>query len=230
MAALNSIANNLSLKGKNRILDTKVHDELIKRRLFNYILLLFVLGVIYSVGMLPFFWVLLAAFFVYSCLSIQVFALEENTSPIVAIKRSFMLVKGNFWATSILLVLLFGLTFVLLPNVIVWAFDEAQIIYYLANPVEKFVSLLPIADLNGFFKEYNLPYNFGTYELARSFVSLILSSLVIAFTLPLRSCVCTLWYKYLDDEKIEENRQATKLDGRTELKKIIRKPRKKESS
>ncbi len=229
LSSLNSLANNLTAKSKNKILDTKVHDELIKRRLFNYILLLFVMSFIYLIGSIPFVWVILIAFIVYSCLTFQVFALEENAGPIFAIKRSFMLIKDNFWATSILLVLLFGLTFVLLPNVIVWAFDEINVIYYLAGAVEKFVNLLPIDAVNQTIQVYSPKFNIEPLELARLIVSTGISSAVIGFTLPLRSCACTLWYKYLDDEKIEENRKATKLDGRAELKKIMRKP-KKESS
>ena len=223
MAALNSMANNLSAKGKNKVLDTKVHSELIRRRAFYYIILLFVLSFVYLIGILPVFWVLLVAFFVYSSLSLQVFTMEENSGPINAIKRSFVLVKNNFWATTMLLLLLFGLTYVLLPNVISWSLDKISFVYYAAEPVEKFVSLLPLSEVNMFFKNYHIPYELDSYELARQFVLSLVAFAVISFTLPIRSCVCTLWYKHLDDEKIEENRKATKLDGRVELKKIVKK-------
>ncbi len=223
LAALNSIANNLSSKGKNKVLDTKVHSELIKRRALPYILLLLVLSLAYLAGMLPVFWVILAVFLVYSSLSIQVFTLEENTGPITAIKRSFLLVKNNFWATTLLLVLLFGFTYLLLPNIITWALDKVSFIYYAAGPAEKYFSLLPVSEINSFLKSYHISYQMEAYEMARVYVSSTIAYVVTAFTLPIRSCCCTLWYKHLDDEKIEENRKATKLDGRTELKKIIKK-------
>lgn len=222
-ASLNSIANNLSSKGKAKKLDTKVHSELIKRRSFSYVVMLLVLSLIYAVGLIPFFWVLLLIFMVYSSLTFQVFALEENVGPIGAIKRSFVLIKHNFWATTLLLVLLFLFTYMLVPNIIVWAFEEADIVYYLSNPVEKFVRMLPLDVVSEFFQVYKINYIVEPYEIARNVVTSVISSIVITYTLPLRSCCCTLLYKKFDDEKIEENRKATRIDGRKEIKKIMKK-------
>lgn len=229
MAALNSVSNSLSAKGKNKNIDMKVHHELIKRRSFRYMWLLAIMGIIYIVGMLPFFWVILVLFLVYSCLAIQVFALEESAGPISAIKRSFVLIKNNFWSTTLLLTLLLALTYCILPNLITWAFEECQAVYYLSIPLEKYFSLLPIDSINQYIKSFNLNYQLEVYELARMSVTSTISFIVVSFTLPIRSCCCTLLYKQLDDEKIEENRKITKLDGRHELKKIIKKPVKKES-
>lgn len=234
MAALNSISSTMSSKGKNKNLDMKVHHELIKRRSFKYMWLLAVLGIVYIVGSLPFFWVILALFLVYSSLAIQVFALEESSGPISAIKRSFVLIKNNFWATTLLLILLLAFTYSLLPNLITWACEKSQIVYYLSIPTEKYFSLLPIDSINEFLKTnellktFNINYQLEAYEMATMWVSSTISFIVVSFTLPIRSCCCTLLYKQLDDEKIEENRKITKIDGRNEIKKIIKKPVKKE--
>lgn len=230
MAALNSMANNISSKGKNKNLETGVHVELVKRRAFSYILLMLVLGIIYTVGMLPFFWVILIVFLVYSSLTLQVFTLEENTGPISAIKRSFALVKNNFWTTTLLLILLLAFTYFILPQLIVWAFDQVEMIYYLSIPAEKYFGLLPIDSINQVLQTYNIKYELEAYEMTRSFVISFVYFVVVAFTLPLRSCCCTLLYKKLDDEKIEENRKLNKIDGRNEIKKIMKKPSKKEST
>lgn len=229
MAALNSISNSISAKGKNKNLDIKVHHELIKRRSFKYMWLLAILGIAYLVGMLPFFWVILALFLVYSSLAIQVFTLEESSGPISAIKRSFALVKNNFWSTTLLLLLITALTYFILPNLITWACEEIQLVYYLSLPIEKYFSLLPIDVINQTFQSFNIKYQLEVYEMARMWVTSSISFIVVSFTLPIRSCCCTLLYKQLDDEKIEENRKTTKLDGRNELKKIIKKPVNKES-
>ncbi len=221
MAALNSMANNLT--SKNKIFDVKMHDELIKRRALPYISLMIILSVIYLIGSIPFFWVLLVPFLVYSCLSLQVFTFEENTGPVEAIKRSFSLIKGNFWQCALLLVLLFLLTYYLLPEVISWAFNKVNLIYYFSIPVEKYLSLLRIDAFNDLLKHYNINYELEAYEMATSLIKGIVSLAVTSFTLPIRSACCTFFYKQLDDETIEENRKATKLDGRKELKKIIKK-------
>lgn len=229
MAALNSMSNSILAKGKNKNIDSKVHHELIKRRSFGYMWLLANLGIVYLVGMLPFFWVILALFLVYSSLAIQVFTLEESSGPISSIKRSFALIKNNFWSTTLLLFLITALTYYILPNLITWAFEESQVVYYLSIPLEKYFSLLPIDAINQSFKSFNLNYQIEVYELARMSVASTISFIVVSFTLPVRCCCCTLLYKQLDDEKIEENRKITKIDGRNELKKIIKKPVKKES-
>lgn len=223
LAALNSIASNYMAKGRVKRTDTKVHNELIKRRAFNYILLVLLLGIIYIIGLIPFLWVPLLVFIVYSSLTFQVFALEENMTPINAVKRSFMLVKHNFWATTLLLVLLFLFTYMFLPNLAVWALDKGDIIYYLSNPVEKFVKLLPIDLINEYFKSFNLSYELEPYEISRNILIMVFSFIITAYTLPLRSCCCTIWYKELDNEKIEENSKTAKYDSKKVVKKVIKK-------
>ena len=231
MASLNSIANNLVSKSKNKVLDTKIHDELIKRRGFSYFSLIFILGIIYSIGFaIPVFWIPAVLFVVYASLSLQVFALEENTNSFSAIKRSFVLVKGNFWATTLLLVLLCIATFIVIPNLIVWACDQVSLTTFFTAPTAKFVGLFPINEANQFLHGYNISYTIKPDTIALNIVRNFISQIVMMYALPLRSCACTIWYKYLDDEKIDENRRATKLDGRKELKKIIKRSSKKEST
>lgn len=221
MAALNSMANNLS--SKNKVSDVKVHDELIRRRAGEYMALLLILSLVYIVGILPFFWVILALFAVYSCLSIQVFTFEENSGPITAIKRSFYLIKNNFWTATLLLVLITALTYWILPELIAWALDKISVVYYLALPVEKYLDLLQIDTINNLLKQFNIKYQLEAFEMARNGVLQMITYVVSAFTLPIRCACCTLFYKQLDDENIEENRKATKFDGRKEIKKIMKK-------
>lgn len=221
MAALNSMANNLS--SKNKVADVKVHDELIRRRASGYMALLLVLSLAYIVGIIPFFWVILALFSVYSCLSLQVFTFEENSGPITAIKRSFKLIKGNFWSATLLLVLITAFTYWIMPELIAWACDKIKIVYYCSIPVNKYLGLLKLDDINELFKQFNVNYQLNTFEMAQSGVKSMITYAVSAFTLPVRAASCTFLYKQLDDENIEEIRKATKIDGRKEIKKIVKK-------
>ncbi|MDD3237363.1 MAG: hypothetical protein PHV37_04625 [Candidatus Gastranaerophilales bacterium] len=230
MAALNSISCALFKKSTAKKLDTTVHNELIQRKAFNYILLVILMSLIYMVCILPFFWIVLIAFIIYSSLTLQVFALEENMGPVAALKRSITLINGNFWVTTILLGLLFFFTYLMLPHLIVWALDEIDVVYYLANPIEKIVKALPLDIVETSLRAWHIGYVVEPIEISRNIVMMGISSIVIAYTLPLRSCACTILYKKLDDEKIEENRQATKIDGRKEIKKIMKRETKKYKS
>lgn len=231
MASLNSMALNLSLKGKGRAkdFDPKAHDELVRRKIFNYLGLLIVLSVISIVAVIPIFWIPALVFFVYASLCIQVFTLEERLSPYLAIKRSFTLVKHNFWATIILLGLLFLFTYIFLPNLIVWAIDKVDGIYYLTSPFESYVKLLPIDLFNLTLKSFNVPFDLESYEISRFIVTTVISTLIISLTLPIRCAASTLWYKYLDDGIIEENRKQNNVDGRKVLKKVMKTPKKQQN-
>lgn len=228
IASLNSMALNLTMKGKGRAkdFDPKMHDELIRRKIFNYLGLLIVLSVIGVVALIPIFWIPAIVFFIYASLCIQVFSLEERLSPYMAIQRSFTLVKHNFWATSILLGLLFLFTYIFLPNLIVWAIDKVDGIYYLTSPFESYVKLLPIDLFNQSIASFNIPFDLEPYEISRFIVTTVISTLIIASTLPIRCAASTLWYKYLDDGIIEENRKQNNVDGRKVVKKIMRTPKK----
>lgn len=231
MASLNSMALNLTMKGKGRAkdFDPKMHDELIRRKIFNYLGLLIVISVVSIVAVIPIFWIPAIVFFIYASLCIQVFTLEERLSPYMAIKRSFTLIKHNFWATSILLGLLFLFTYIFLPNLIVWAIDKVDGIYYLTSPFESYVKLLPIDIFNQTLTSFNVPFELEPYEVSRFIVTTVISTVIIAYTLPIRCAALSLWYKYLDDGIIEENRKQNNVDGRKVVKKIMKTPKKQQN-
>lgn len=222
MGALNSMAYvSRGEKMKNKPLDTKTHDDVLKKRLGKYILLVLLFSVIGLVGMFPLFILPFAVLFVYLCLVFQVFMLEESTTSVGAFKRSFELVKTNFGITCLLLCLSAILTYWILPDLIVWAFEKASAINFLAYPVYKYLEILPIQDLinsalgaltSGLPLDMPISLDinsaFNAHDIACDIVRSLIGISVIGLLLPMRSCWFTLLYKTFDFEKGEELRKT----------------------
>lgn len=222
MGSLNSMAYvSRGEKMKNKPLDPKTHDDVLKKRLGNYIVLVLLISLLMLVGTFPLFIIPFAVVSVYLCLVFQVFMLEESTSPLSTFKRSFELIKTNFGITCLLLGLSFVLTYWLLPNLIVWAFDKANAIDFLAYPIHKYLEILPIQDLvnsavatltSGL--PLNMPISidtnaaFNIHDIACSVVCFLIGVSVVGLLLPMRSCWFTLLYKTFDFEKGEELRKT----------------------
>ncbi len=195
MLALNSMASNI-IEGAT-LDDTSIHVDMARRRSFSYILLLLILSIIYSIGSFPLFWVIFAIAAVYLCLVFQVFALEEDSSPIDAISLSISFVKYNFGRTLFLLILLFISTYWIIPAIISWGFEAGNLAGFLSYPAEQFIKLLPLSDVNNTLSSYHIPLKLESYEIAKSVVLSVVSFAVIGFTLPLRSICCTILYKQI---------------------------------
>ncbi len=222
LGSLNSMAYvSRGEKMKNKPLDTKTHDDILKKRLGKYIILILLLSLFGLIGMFPLFILPFVILFVYFCLIFQVFMLEESTSPIGAFKRSFELVKTNFGITFLLLILSACLTYWILPDLIVWAFEKASVINFLAYPIHKYLEILPIQDLiNSALSSLTsgLPLDmpisldinsaFNIHDTACDIARSLIGFSVIGLLLPMRSCWFTLLYKTFDFEKGEELRKT----------------------
>ena len=217
IAALNSMASTL-LEGGS-LEDTGMHAELIKRRSGSYILLLLLLTIIYLILSVPILWGLLVIAFVYLSLSFQVFALEEEKGAFEAIKTGINLVKFNFIKTSLLLILLGILTYWLLPGLISWGFDKGDLVGFFSYPVEQYVRLLPLDDLNNMLHSFHMPITIKSYDIAKAVVLSCVSFVVTGFTLPIRSLCCTNLYKEIYKKNYAGKIAAEKLASRAQIKK-----------
>lgn len=217
IAALNSMASTL-LEGGS-LEDTGMHAELIKRRSGSYILLLLLLTIIYLILSVPILWGLLVIAFVYLSLSFQVFALEEEKGAFEAIKTGINLVKFNFIKTSLLLILLGILTYWLLPGLISWGFDKGDLVGFFSYPVEQYVRLLPLDDLNNMLHSLHMPITIKSYDIAKAVVLSCVSFVVTGFTLPIRSLCCTNLYKEIYKKNYAGKIAAEKLASRAQVKK-----------
>ena len=224
IASLNSMASTLLEGGK--LDDTGIHAELIKRRAGSYILFLFILTVINLVLSFPILWGLWAIAFVYLSLSFQVFALEEDKGAFDAIKTGVNLIKFNFWRTALLLILLGISTYWLVPGLVSWGFETGNLCGFFSYPVDKYVQLLPISDINSLLAEIpNVSYTLKSYDIAQHIVLAVVSFAVSAFALPLRCICCTELYKELNKRNYAGKIAADKLAQRAQSSK----PRKKKN-
>jgi len=208
-------------KMKHRNLDTKTHDDILKKRFLSYVILLLILSIIILVGIFPLFIVPFAFAAVFLTFVFQVFMLEEKISPVGVIKRSIYLVKGNYLATFLLLALSFAVTYYLIPYLFVWLFEKINLTHYLSIPVKTYIDVLAVPTITSAVENAlsSLPlgdYNIAVYVkqffdeilVAKSIVSLIVIASVTWFLLPLRCAWFTLLYKMYDTEKTNELRQS----------------------
>lgn len=212
MASLNSMASTL-LEGGS-LDDTGMHSELIKRRSGSYILFLFLLTIFYLILSIPILWGLLVVIFVYLSLAFQVFALEEDMSAFNAIKTSINLVKFNFLKTAFLLILLGLSTYWLLPELIGWGFEKGNLVGFFSYPVEQYVKLLPLSDLNSMLQAWHLPVDIKSHDISKAVILGCVSFVVTGFTLPLRSLCCTNLFKEIHKKNYAGKIAAEKIAQR----------------
>lgn len=208
-------------KMKNKPIETHAHDDVLKKRLGKYCIFLLMLAGLSLVGSFPLLLIPFGVVCIYLCLVFQVFMLEENVSPVQVFGRSFHLVKGNFAMTSFLLGLSFLLTYILIPSLFVFIFEKANLLQYIALPIQKYLNILPIEELSDNLTQYmmqSVPNSaltldldvaslFDTEKYAISISSMLISLCVIEFLLPMRSAWFTLLYKLFDEEKTDELRR-----------------------
>lgn len=185
-----------SLKS-GRVYDFQAHTELINRRTFQYVLLWLLFGLFTAFAYFPLFWVIGLILFVYFILIFQVFTFEEDKSPIACFSRSLEIIKGNFWRTFALMLLLWLTTQLILPELIKFGFNLLDMLAFFASSFDLYTSQLPISDFNLWIKSTSINYEITSLTIARLMAEAFLGYIVIGFTLPIRSICFTLWYKNL---------------------------------
>ena len=182
---------------KSKNIDFVANNNVIKRKLPNYIILILLVS--------------LSAIFppllIFLCLAFQVLALEGDVSAFKAYSRSFELVKSNFIPTSIMLILCGILTYWFLPELFMWVNEKISLTTFAVTRFEIFCTLLPIAEYNEYLSVLKTSTN--PTELAMHAYSSMVYFLVIGFTLPFRCCCFTELYKMYDSEKIKEFSKST---------------------
>ena len=193
------------------------HISVIKQRFAPYCVLLIVLSIIFGFLSFPLLFLFLIIAAVFLALAVQVFTLEENVSPFEALVRSCQLVKSRFWLVFWVLVFIVLISYFICPYLITWAVNKTPLTSFLANPVEKYISLLPVADINSALAEFNVPYKFDTILIAESIVNSCIMTIVIMYMLPFRCACCVELYKglskndpYLYTNKDEEDEKPKK--------------------
>lgn len=210
--AINSMVDNLIKSGK--VYDFAAHNEVITRRTPAFVGLWLLFALFTIVGIFPLFWLVAGILFVYFVLVFQVFTFEPDKSPVGCFKKSFSIIKGNFWKTCGLMSLLWLFTYWIFPEVIKFLFDAARIIAFLAIPLDGWARQFPIEEINKMLIQTPTAYQITSLLIAQFVVSAFLGYAVICLTLPLRSICWAMWYKALNkgelklDKKILDRAEA----------------------
>lgn len=182
---------------KSKNIDFAANDNVIKRKLFNYIILMLLVSLS----------AIFAPLLIFLTLSFQVLALEGDVSAFKAYSRSFEMVKNNFISTILMIVLCYISTYWFLPELLTWVCEKVSLTTFAVTRFEIFATLLPIDTINGYLTFINT--NTNATELGMMMFSAMITFLITGFTLPFRCCCFTELYKMYDSEKIKEFSKST---------------------
>lgn len=192
--ALNSMTEGAITSGK--VYDFQSHNEVATRRTFNYVIFLLVTGALISVGSTIFFIIPGFIVWIYLILSYQVFTFEPDLNLSDIFKRSFMLIRGNWLKTVILLAILAFFSIYLIVQGTTVVADFLNLTGFLVSVLDEYTSQLPVEYVNDALTYFNLP-NITPSMISQSILYSLLSYIVTGLTLPVRSICWTIWYRNL---------------------------------
>lgn len=196
--ALNSMTEGAVTTGK--VYDLDSHNEVATQRGWKYIGFLIILSVLMSLGSSIFFIIPGFVLWIYFILVFQVFTFEPDLSITDIFKRSFLLVKGNWARTFILMAVLGFFSMYILTEGITVVFDYLNLTAS-ASSIFNFISnLIPLDLVNKILVHANQPIITNEMISKTIFVS-VLGMIISGLTLPIRSICWALWYKNLSDVK-----------------------------
>lgn len=196
--ALNSMTEGAVTTGK--VYDLASHNEVATQRGWKYIGFLIVLSVLMSLGSSIFFIIPGFVLWIYFILVFQIFTFEPDLSITDIFKRSFLLVKGNWARTFILMAVLGFFSMYILTEGITVVFDYLNLTAS-ASSIFNFISnLIPLDLVNKILVHANQPIITNEMISKTIFIS-VLGMIISGLTLPIRSICWSLWYKNLSDVK-----------------------------
>ena len=196
--ALNSMTEGAVTTGK--VYDLASHNEVATQRGWKYIGFLIILSVLMSLGSSIFFIIPGFVLWIYFILVFQIFTFEPDLSITDIFKRSFILVKGNWARTFILMAVLGFFSMYILTEGITVVFDYLNLTAS-ASSIFNFISnLIPLDLVNKILVHVNQPIITNEMISKTIFVS-VLGMIISGLTLPIRSICWSLWYKNLSDVK-----------------------------
>lgn len=216
--ALNSMTEGALTSGK--VYDFQSHNEVATRRSFAFILLLLVVGVLSSVGSTIFFMIPGFVVWVYLILVFQVFTFEPDLNISEIFKRSFNLVKGNWFRTFLILAFLSFFSIYIISQGFAVIFDFLNLTTLICGTLDEYTSLLPLEFVNDFLNYFNLQ-NITPAMISHVILSCVLTFLVMGLTLPIRSICWTLWYVNLSQMKLSAGSKDKPKTAKTSRRKPV---------
>lgn len=196
--ALNSMTEGAVTTGK--VYDFKSHNEVATRRTWFYMGFLIVLSALMSVGSSIFFIIPGFVLWIYFILIFQIFTFEPDLKLHEIYKRSFLLIKGNWGRTFILMVILAFFSIYILTQGITVIFDYLNLTDKLCSLFDFISVRIPLDLTNKALTYFQMPIITNEMISKSIFIS-VLSMVISGLTLPIRSICWSLWYKNLSDVK-----------------------------
>ena len=221
--AVNSMLDNMLKSGK--VYDFNAHTELIKRRTASFVTLWLILGFFILLAYCPLLWIPAGVISIYLVLVFQTFTYEPELTPIGCIKQSFNLIKGHFGSTFLLMLFSGLICWALIPQIFNYIFDISGINKLLGLLIMPFVAELPISEINTIFIQFSIPI-IKNEDVAIFILNTTIAQIFIQYTLPLRSILCGLWYKELNN-LLPENKEKKKSSKKRPSEKLMEESHKK---
>ncbi len=194
--ALNSMTEGAITTGK--VYDFQSHKEVATRRVLPFVLLLFFVGVLSSLGSSIFLMIPGAILWVYFVLVYQVFTFEPELSVPDCFKRSFMLVRGHWLRTAILMCVLGFFSIYIITEGFSVVFNYLNLTDKICSSFNFITNLIQLDMYNKALAYFNLPIITPDMISKAIFHSLLLC-IVMGLTLPIRSICYTIWYTNLTE-------------------------------
>lgn len=224
--ALNSMTEGAITTGK--VYDFPAHNAVVKKRIFTFTGLWMLFGIFSLLAVFPLFWVIGGIFFIYFILIFQVFTFEYEITAIECFKKSLFLIKGYFFKTAVLALMLAIIIYLFTLGVTV-LFQAAKLDKFFLGIVETWVTTLPLDNISMLYGQFTIMVT--PQIIAQYCLDNMIFFLTFGFLLPLRSITWTLWYKNLNFIKyIAENPQKKRKTAAKKLDKNILKRAMKEDS
>ena len=204
--ALNSMTEGAISTGK--VYDFQSHNEVATRRTWSYVLLLLVIGAFSSIGSSIFFIIPASVLWIYFILIFQIFTFEPDLKIHEYFKRSFVLVKGHWFRTcTLMLILAFFSIFIITQGVSV-VFDYLNLTNKICSLFNPISSAIPIDLTNEMLTVLKFPI-ITTEMISKKIYFSILYAIIMGLTLPIRSICWSLWYMNLSEIELK-NRNNNK--------------------
>ena len=208
--ALNSMTEGAINTGK--VYDFQSHNEVATRRTSKFVLLLLLVGILSSFATSIFFIVPGFVLWIYFILVYQVFTFEPDLEIHDYFKRSFILVRGNWLRTLILMLILAFFSIYIITEGISVILDYLNLtdkLCYIFTPITNAIPLEFTNKVLVYFKMSSITPNM----ISKSLLFSVLSFIVTGITLPIRSICWTLWYANLTELE-KQNRFKTKKQSK----------------
>lgn len=196
--ALNSMTEGAVNTGK--VYDFQSHREVATRRTWKYVLFLFAVGLLSSIGSSIFFVIPGLVFWVYLVIVYQVFTFEPDLSVPECFKRSFLLVRGNWLRTAILMCVLGFFSIYIITEGLTVVFNYLNLTEGICSLFNFITNALPLDFTNKVLVYFKMPI-ITPDMISNTIFHTVLMSIVMGMTLPIRSICYTLWYANLVEQE-----------------------------